>query len=93
MFASSSTVRNLVGIAGKPHASSIIAAIGPQTAETCREHGLRVDVVAPEPSAIVLVDALAAFAQQRRTEMLARGDVVTRPSERKRRRRSLTNQA
>ncbi|HNV09980.1 MAG TPA: uroporphyrinogen-III synthase [Propionibacteriaceae bacterium] len=93
VFASSSTVRNLVGIAGKPHASSIIAAIGPQTAETCREHGLRVDVVAPEPSAIVLVDALAAFAQQRRTEMLARGDVVTRPSERKRRRRSLTNQA
>ncbi len=29
LFTSSSTVRNLVGIAGKPHASSIIAVIGP----------------------------------------------------------------
>src|SRR6185312_1375208 len=29
LFTSSSTVRNLVGIAGKPHASSVIAVIGP----------------------------------------------------------------
>ncbi len=32
VFTSSSTVRNLVGIAGKPHASTIIACIGPATA-------------------------------------------------------------
>ncbi len=35
-FTSSSTVRNLVGIAGKPHARTIVACIGPQTAETAR---------------------------------------------------------
>ena len=39
-------MRNLVGIAGKPHPSTVLAAIGPQTAKTCEEHGLRVDVVA-----------------------------------------------
>ena len=32
-FTSSSTVRNLVGIAGKPHARTIVACIGPKTAE------------------------------------------------------------
>ena len=43
-FTSSSTVRNLVGIAGKPHARTIVACIGPKTAETAVEFGLRVDV-------------------------------------------------
>ena len=33
LFTSSSTVRNLVGIAGKPHASTVVACIGPATAE------------------------------------------------------------
>ena len=51
LFTSSSTVRNLVGIAGKPHASTVIACIGPATAKTAEECGLRVDVLAPEPSA------------------------------------------
>ena len=50
VFTSSSTVRNLVGIAGKPHASTVIACIGPATAKTAEEHGLRVDVLAPNPS-------------------------------------------
>ncbi len=44
VFTSSSTVRNLVGIAGKPHATTVIAVIGPATAKTAEEHGLRVDV-------------------------------------------------
>ncbi|HVS68438.1 MAG TPA: uroporphyrinogen-III synthase [Mycobacteriales bacterium] len=66
VFTSSSTVRNLVGIAGKPHASSIIAVIGPQTAKAAEELGLRVDVTASSPSAAVLVDALAAFGRERR---------------------------
>ena len=39
VFTSSSTVRNLVGIAGKPHATTVIAAIGPETANTAVEHG------------------------------------------------------
>jgi uroporphyrinogen III methyltransferase/synthase len=66
VFTSSSTVRNLVGIAGKPHASSIIAVIGPQTAKAAEELGLRVDVTASSPSAAVLVDALATFGRERR---------------------------
>ena len=44
VFTSSSTVRNLVGIAGKPHATTVIAAIGPETANTAVEHGLKVAV-------------------------------------------------
>ena len=59
VFTSSSTVRNLVGIAGKPHASTIIAVIGPATARTCEEHGLRVDVIAAKPSVVDLADSLA----------------------------------
>ena len=66
VFTSSSTVRNLVGIAGKPHASTVIAVIGPATAKTAEEHGLRVDVLAPNPSVEELVDALADFGAARR---------------------------
>ncbi len=66
LFTSSSTVRNLVGIAGKPHASTVIACIGPQTGKTAEEHGLRVDVMAPSPSVSVLAEALADFGLQRR---------------------------
>ena len=61
VFTSTSTVRNLVGIAGKPHPSTVIACIGPATAKTAEEHGLRVDVLAPEASADSLVDALADY--------------------------------
>ena len=83
VFTSSSTVRNLVGIAGKPHASTVIAVIGPATAKTAEEHGLRVDVLAPEPSVEVLVDALADFGAARRAAMLEAGQPVTKPSERR----------
>lgn len=58
-FTSPSTVKNLVGIAGKPHQRTVIAAIGPSTAQAVREQGLRVDVV-PEVADIPhLVDSLA----------------------------------
>lgn len=67
-FTSSSTVRNLVGIAGKPHARTIVACIGPQTAETAREFGLRVDVQPTEARVPALVDALAAHAARLRAE-------------------------
>lgn len=67
-FTSSSTVRNLVGIAGKPHARTIVACIGPKTAETAVEFGLRVDVQ-PETAAIgPLVDALAEHAARLRAD-------------------------
>ncbi|MEV7686706.1 bifunctional uroporphyrinogen-III C-methyltransferase/uroporphyrinogen-III synthase [Streptomyces bungoensis] len=93
LFTSSSTVRNLVGIAGKPHNVTVIACIGPATAKTAEEHGLRVDVMAPEPSVHKLAEALADFGMKRRAAALEAGDPVTRPSERRpgaRRRRSTT---
>jgi uroporphyrinogen III methyltransferase/synthase len=67
-FTSSSTVRNLVGIAGKPHARTIVACIGPATAETAQEFGLRVDVQPEEARVTTLVDALAAHAARLRAE-------------------------
>jgi uroporphyrinogen III methyltransferase/synthase len=83
LFTSSSTVRNLVGIAGKPHNVTVIACIGPATAKTAEEHGLRVDVMAPEPSVHKLAEALADFGLRRRAAALDAGDPVTRPSERR----------
>lgn len=83
VFTSSSTVRNLVGIAGKPHASTVIAVIGPATAKTAEENGLRVDVLAPMPSVEALVEALADFGNARRAAMVESGLPVTKPSERR----------
>jgi uroporphyrinogen III methyltransferase/synthase len=83
VFTSSSTVRNLVGIAGKPHASTVIACIGPATLRTAEEHGLRVDVMAPVPSAEMLAHALALFGAARRRALLEAGEPVTRPSQRR----------
>jgi uroporphyrinogen III methyltransferase/synthase len=84
LFTSSSTVRNLVGIAGKPHAVTIIAVIGPQTAKTAAEFGLRVDVMAPRPSMTELVEALAEFGAGQRRAALEAGEPLRRPSERRR---------
>ena len=87
LFTSSSTVRNLVGIAGKPHPTTIIACIGPATAKTAEENGLRVDVIAAEPLPELLADELAEFATERREKLLAAGDPVTKPSDRRSSRR------
>jgi uroporphyrinogen III methyltransferase/synthase len=67
-FTSSSTVRNLVGIAGKPHTRTIVACIGPATAETAIEFGLRVDVQPEVAQVGALVDALAEHAAHLRAE-------------------------
>ena len=67
-FTSSSTVRNLVGIAGKPHARTLVACIGPKTAETAHEFGLRVDVQPEVANVASLVDALAEHAARLRAE-------------------------
>lgn len=80
-FTSGSTVKNLVGIAGKPHARTIIACIGPMAAATAREYGLRVDVVPERASIPDLVDALAEHVANLR----AAGQL---PPPRKKRRRS-----
>jgi uroporphyrinogen III methyltransferase/synthase len=84
LFTSSSTVRNLVGIAGKPHAVTVIAVIGPQTAKTAAEFGLRVDVMAPQPSMTALVEALAEFGAGQRQAAIEAGEPLRRPSERRR---------
>ena len=84
VFTSSSTVRNLVGIAGKPHACTVVACIGPQTAKTAEEHGLRVDVMAENPSVAELAAALAEFGASRRLASEEAGEPVTKPSEKKR---------
>jgi uroporphyrinogen III methyltransferase / synthase len=91
LFTSSSTVRNLVGIAGKPHAVTVIGVIGPQTAKTAAEFGLRVDVTAPQPSMAALVDAMAEYGAALRAAAEEAGEPIRRPSERRRgaRRRSL----
>jgi uroporphyrinogen III methyltransferase/synthase len=83
VFTSSSTVRNLVGIAGKPHTTTVVACIGPQTAKTAEEHGLRVDVLAAEPSAAALVAALAEYGAGLRLSADEAGEPVLRPSQRK----------
>jgi len=83
VFTSSSTVRNLVGIAGKPHPTTVVAAIGPATAKTAEEHGLRVDVLAPDASSDSLVDALAAHGLGLAVAAREAGEPVRRPSERK----------
>lgn len=85
VFTSSSTVRNLVGIAGKPHKTTVVAAIGPKTAQTCAEHGLEVVAIPETPGAVELVDALARFASQRKRNLIESGKPVIRPSQRKRR--------
>lgn len=61
-FASSSTVRSLVGLLGDDAserlARCVVACIGPITAQTAQELGLRVDVVAAEYTIPGLVRAL-----------------------------------
>ncbi len=78
VFTSSSTVRNLVGIAGKPHETTVIAVIGPQTAATAAELGLRVDVQAAEATIPSLVQALADFAAEHREELGKVGPLAAR---------------
>jgi uroporphyrinogen III methyltransferase/synthase len=71
LFTSSSTVRNLVGIAGKPHARTVVAVIGPKTAETAAEFGLRVDAQPQHASVPDLVEALAEYALELREKLAA----------------------
>ena len=82
-FTSASTVKNLVGIAGKPHTRTIIAAIGPMTAAAAEELGLRVDVQPEVASVPALVDALAAHVAKLRAS-----DQLPPPKKKSRRRSS-----
>jgi uroporphyrinogen III methyltransferase/synthase len=83
LFTSSSTVRNLVGIAGKPHSSTVVACIGPQTAKTAEENGLRVDVLPESPSVAALAAALAQHGEALRRHALEHGETAWRPGRRR----------
>ena len=61
-------MRNLVGISGKPHKRTVVACIGPATAATAAEFGLRVDVQPETASIPALVDSLAEFPHRRAEE-------------------------
>ena len=60
-FTSSSTVTNFMRLAGGVPDAVKVACIGPITAQTAREHGLTVDVVADEYTTQGLKDALVAY--------------------------------
>lgn len=64
-FTSSSTVTNLLGLLGKDAAKLIakakVACIGPITAETCLEHGIKPTVIAEEYTIKGLVEAITAL--------------------------------
>ncbi|AEX41087.1 uroporphyrinogen-III synthase [Corynebacterium diphtheriae] len=83
-FTSASTVRNLVGIAGKPHARTIIACIGPMTAAEAEKQGLRVDVIPEVANVAALVDALAEHVEKLR----AAGELPPPRKKRRARRKS-----
>ena len=84
LFTSSSTVRNLVGIAGKPFHTTVIACIGPMTAETAKEHGLRVDVVAEKATMGSLISGVIDWAKTHRQADIEAGQSPLRPSQRRR---------
>jgi uroporphyrinogen III methyltransferase/synthase len=60
-FTSSSTVTRFLESAGPESVPPAVATIGPITAATAREHGLRVDIEAPVHTIDGLVDAIVAW--------------------------------
>ena len=63
--------------------STVVACIGPATAKTAEEHGLRVDVLAETPSVAALAEALAEHGDSLRLAALEHGESVWRPSKRR----------
>jgi uroporphyrinogen-III synthase len=57
-FTSSSTVTRFLEAAGREAVPRVVAAIGPVTAATAREHDLHVDIEAPVHTIDGLVDAI-----------------------------------
>lgn len=80
LFSSASTVRNLVGIAGKPHPTTVIACIGEQTAQAAQEMGLTVEVLPEETTLPATIAALIAHGEKLRLAAVENGEVVWRPS-------------
>jgi uroporphyrinogen III methyltransferase/synthase len=63
---------------------TVIAVIGPQTAKTAEEYGLRVDVMADKPSVASLAAALAEYGAKRRAAQAEAGEALRKPSQMRR---------
>jgi uroporphyrinogen III methyltransferase / synthase len=61
-FTSSSTVTRFLEVAGRESIPPVVAAIGPVTAATAREHGLTVDIESDVHTIDGLIDAILAWA-------------------------------
>jgi uroporphyrinogen III methyltransferase/synthase len=61
-FTASSTVTRFLDAAGPDRVPPVVAAIGPVTADTARDHGLRVDIEASVHTIDGLVEAIVAWA-------------------------------
>jgi uroporphyrinogen-III synthase len=61
-FTSSSTVTRFLEVAGRESVPPVVAAIGPVTAATAREHGLTVDIESDVHTIDGLIDAILAWA-------------------------------
>ena len=77
-FTSSSTVRNFVALAGRGTFGAIVACIGPITAQTAREAGLPVDVIADEYTMDGLVAALTDYFSRPEPRLKENGWILTR---------------
>lgn len=84
LFTSPACVRNLVGIAGKPHRATLIACIGPASAKAAADLGLRVDIIAQKPEELELIEDLADHAHALRLAAIEAGVDSYRPSEKRR---------
>jgi uroporphyrinogen III methyltransferase/synthase len=80
VFTSSSTVRNLVALCGKPHERTLVAVIGPQTAAAAREAGLRVDVESKVASVAAVTKALGDFVVASRAAALEAAAKPAKPA-------------
>jgi uroporphyrinogen III methyltransferase/synthase len=80
VFTSSSTVKNLVALCGKPHERTLVACIGPQTAAAAREAGLRVDVESKVATVAAVTKALGDFVVAQRSAAL---EAAAKPAPRK----------
>lgn len=73
-FTASSTVRNFIDMLDRDDAGALlhhalVACIGPITAATAREHGIRVDIVAEEHTIDGLIDAIVRWIQQEQHDL------------------------
>ena len=80
VFTSAATVRNLVGLAGKPHANTLVFCAGPKTAKAAEEHGLVPKFIAAEPTIPAMLESLSEAGADLRDAALEVGDHTWRPT-------------